>query len=213
MTEPEVKVVSLGNYCNETWNGVFTNQTVDYWNNKGAKCKIDQEEKITALIKLFCHDSKTLLDAGCGTCRYYPYLKDVFDYTGLDGSEYMLSHAPEGANTVVDNILTCSLPDRSYDVVLSSSVIRHNPRGLQFKIIDTLFKTADKYVVIHNTFMEYWYDGEMADGNVLDMPLVMPQFELYCYKCGFDIIVKARLEKARNYKLDYIYILRRMDDV
>lgn len=207
----QVIKTTIEKYCDDVWNTKYAKQTLEYWDGKGQERKCDQEKKVSALLNVFCSSGKTLLDAGCGSCRLYPLLSDMFEYTGLDGSEAMLAYAPEGAFTIHSDILKCDLPPASFDIVLCSHVIRHNLRGMQYKLINRLFKLSSKYVVILNTFVEHWYGSELMDGHVPENPLVMFEFEHFCWKNQFEPLVKARLENTRDNKLDYIYVLRRLN--
>jgi 2-polyprenyl-3-methyl-5-hydroxy-6-metoxy-1,4-benzoquinol methylase len=200
---------TIDKYCDDLWDNKFTQQTMNFWNGKGNIRKLDQESKLTALTKVFCSSEKTLLDVGCGNCRLYNGLNDTFEYTGLDGSAFMLREAPSKVRVIHSNVLGFK-SDVMYGVVLCSHVIRHNPRRYQYKVLEKLFELSSNYVIILNTFTEHWYAGECINGHIPDNPLIVFEFELFCWKHRFEPLVRARLENAREHKIDYIYILKRM---
>lgn len=147
-----------------------------YWQNRGGETYFQEQEIVlerTLRSYFIAEDIKklpihSLLEIGCG---YGKQLKNLVSgglfLTGCDFSFPQLLKAkefcPELSSFLVEADAEC-LPfrDRSFDAVLSSAVILHNPFKKAQKIISEILRVSRKYV-IHNedtniTFSRYGYD-------------------------------------------------------
>lgn len=106
--------------------------------------------KRLAAIQHGSPELRTLLDFGCGTCQYYPLVRELgFEYTGCDRASQMRSHArlkfPE-VEIYEDDLLESLTPDESFDVVMCNDVLVHLPDPVP--PLQTLHRIARRFVIM-----------------------------------------------------------------
>lgn len=93
---------------------------------------------------------RTLLDFGCGTCAYFPLVRELgLEYSGVDRTPEMLARARQkfpGLELGEDDLLSSTTPDRSFDIVMCNDVLVHMPDPLPG--LRTLDRIARRYVLL-----------------------------------------------------------------
>lgn len=105
-------------------------------------------------------DGATLLDAGCASAYYYEiieyYHPGLFDYTGLDFSDALLTLAKRRYPEIklIKKDLRALGYDKTFDVVLSSAALMHIRDWRE--ALAELAKAARRWLILHRT----WVTGE-----------------------------------------------------
>lgn len=106
------------------------------------------------IVKDHAVPGKRLLDFGCGTAAYRPFLEGLgYDWTGVNYKEGMADNAASIAETLNDDKmffyggLELPFPDASFDVVYSFQVFEHiQDIGITFSEISRVLKPGGRLI-------------------------------------------------------------------
>ena len=135
----------------------------DYWDTTDEKelnhvvallSHTNDPERVRVRAILNQLQARTLLDAGCGPATELAGYKQAgmrIDYTGIDGSVRMLSHArqrnPE-ARFVRGALEKLPFADRSFEVVLLKHILEH--QGDYRPLLREAVRVADRAVIVNH---------------------------------------------------------------
>ena len=105
-------------------------------------------------VSSFIKEGSSVVDVCCGDCRIYDYLKNKrVNYTGLDFNTCFVNWANNrGIPARQFNIYNDEIPRSDY-VLMMGSLCQFIPKHPQ--ILDKLFKSAIRYLVISEPVMNY----------------------------------------------------------
>lgn len=156
-----------------------------FWNR--SNYKEAQEQQVIEILKNYCPNINSILDAGAGTCRVGKALKGTsYKYVAVDFSETMLAKCDPEFETKVAKLTALPFNDDSFDMVMCLHVIRHNNPEDYEQIINELCRGASKYVLILNPFANKKEEvKQIFKREIWDMPMLLSDLDEMMSNAGF----------------------------
>jgi len=112
----------------------------------------------------YIKDGDNVLDVGCGNGRFLEVIRGkVFQYTGIDNSESLISYAKEWhgdkGKFVCTNALDLPFKDESFDKIVSFGVLHHIPsKKLRKQFLNEAHRALKKDGLMIITVWNLWND-------------------------------------------------------
>jgi ubiquinone/menaquinone biosynthesis C-methylase UbiE len=110
-------------------------------------------EKALKIKELIPEDVSTILDVGCGNGIITNELVEKWQVIGLDSSKEALKSLQ--CTTLLSSATEIPVPDRSFDLVLSSEMLEHLNDEDLVKAVNEIKRVSNKYLVISVPNNEY----------------------------------------------------------
>ena len=105
----------------------------------------------------------TILDAGCGTGRNFPYYSEKATVIGVDNSLPMLSQAQQRLRKNIKiermNLTRLEFEDNTFDAIVATFVLCVMPEKIQRKALKELIRVAKPEAQLY--FLEYVYSQKL----------------------------------------------------
>jgi len=124
-----------------------------HWQANRLTMSAELEEKIRLLEALIPSDVRTLLDVGCGNGLITNALGQRYAVTGVDRSPAALTHVH--GPTLCASADQIPVPDRAFDMVLSSELLEHLPEAVLAGAVREMGRIARRYLLIAVPNREY----------------------------------------------------------
>lgn len=103
-------------------------------------------KRISDTIAMIPAGVTSVLDVGCGDGRITNRLVDHYEVVGLDISQAALQHVR--AETVLGSVDDMPFDDRSFDLVLTTELLEHLPKGVYEMSLEEIKRVTRQWVLI-----------------------------------------------------------------